>query len=229
MAAPSGLDLFSLAGQPDAPASSARAMAWPVALVPVVAAGLVLGLFGGTAADPRYVAAAAAACALTGAVDLLLQRRWHPVRQRLGNAMLSDGDAALGRDWSPLERKVARKAVREHLRRGDGERSWRSDWLGKAMWPVYFIILADGAEGMLEMGGYGIALATVLLGARAARAAYRHDILRPVLARISKRQLMLLEQDAEGSAPAAAGAASSEREAEGSRPARPAQTSTPIA
>ena len=195
MAASDGLDLFSLATQDDAAASSVRAMAVPVALVPVAATAMLLGIYGALAADVRSVAVAVGLCAVTAVIDLVLQRRWHPVRQRLGNALLSAGDAAQGRDWSPLERMVARKALQEYRRRGEGDRSWKDDLVGKLMWPVYVVILANNAGGVLELGGYGVGVAAAFLAGRAARAAYRHDILRPVLARIAKRQLALLEGD----------------------------------
>jgi hypothetical protein len=192
MRSDSGLDLFSLAKEDGIPPSPLRAMTWPLLFTPVAAFGLLFGGWAGMTGDLRYFAAAAGVSAVAGLMNLVVRRRWTPVRQRLGNAMLSEGDASQGRDWSPQERKVARKALKEHVR-VDTESETKKSRLRDLFWPIYAGFLLASTDNGLETAAYGLGLLAVILAVRGARSGFRHAILRPLLARVSKRQLALLE------------------------------------
>jgi len=201
MRSDSGLDLFSLAREDGTPPSSLRALTWPVLFTPVAALGMLLGGWAGISGDVRSFAAAAGASAVAGLMYLFVQRRWKPVRPRLGNAMLSEGDASQGRDWSPLERKVARKALSEHVR-ADTDPESRKYQLKDLLWPIYGGFLLASTENGLETASYGLGLLAVILAVLGARSGYRHAVLRPLLARVSKRQLALLEGGGDVTLPA---------------------------
>lgn len=189
------LDVFTLATLDDRSTPLWKRLRGPLLAAPLVLGSLALVVQASMAPSWATMVMAGAAAAVAVSGDLLVKRRWARIRYRIATAILDDNEHEIGRDWLPHERAAAKAAVREFRRLHSEKLALKEAWAEGMVWPIYFLWFAGRGSESLRSGGLVGSLAGIAFGLMAARAAWRSDVLEPLLARIAKRQLARLEAE----------------------------------